>query len=196
MIHWLYERHLKKGLELLPGHICFMIESKDMIDYPEKLFEVITWCRDMGIENITIHISTPDPATLSLYITEIQQISSIAHLTLHNENEVTRNGEGMEVVVAIGMSGRKEITECIKEMARSGVRPDLVDEQTIEAHLTFKYEPDLIIKTGSDQLTDFLIWQSVYAELFFSDVNWKYFRKVDFLRALRDYQVRKRRYGR
>ncbi|RPJ53201.1 MAG: di-trans,poly-cis-decaprenylcistransferase, partial [Methanobacteriota archaeon] len=44
--------------------------------------------------------------------------------------------------------------------------------------------------------TDFLIWQSVYSELFFSDVNWKWFRKVDFLRALRDYQSRKRRFGR
>jgi undecaprenyl diphosphate synthase len=54
----------------------------------------------------------------------------------------------------------------------------------------------MILKTGGYHLTDFLIWQSVYSELFFSDVNWKYFRKTDFLRALRDYQARKRRFGR
>jgi undecaprenyl diphosphate synthase len=52
-----------------------------------------------------------------------------------------------------------------------------------------------VIKTGGYHLTDFLIWQSVYSELFFSDVNWKLFRKIDFLRALRDYQARVRRFG-
>jgi undecaprenyl diphosphate synthase len=52
-----------------------------------------------------------------------------------------------------------------------------------------------VVKTGGSHLTDFLIWQSVYSELFFSDVNWRLFRKVDFLRALRDYQARKRRFG-
>ena len=65
----------------------------------------------------------------------------------------------------------------------------------IERHLTFRYEPDLVIKSGGNHLTDFLIWQSVYSELFFSDVNWKFFRKIDFLRALRDFQFRKRRFG-
>ena len=68
-------------------------------------------------------------------------------------------------------------------------------EQLIESYLTFKYTPDVVIKSGGDHLTDFLIWQSVYSELFFSDVNWKYFRKVDFLRILRDYQSRIRRFG-
>ncbi|MGB4051813.1 MAG: undecaprenyl diphosphate synthase family protein, partial [Methanoculleus sp.] len=57
------------------------------------------------------------------------------------------------------------------------------------------YEPDLVIKTGADHLTDFLIWQSVYSELFFLDVNWALLRKVDFLRALRDFQSRARRFG-
>jgi len=57
------------------------------------------------------------------------------------------------------------------------------------------YAPDLVIKTGGQHLTDFLIWQSVYSEIFFSDVNWKFFRKVDFLRILRDFQARERRFG-
>ena len=80
-------------------------------------------------------------------------------------------------------------------MARDGVAPGDVDEHLIESYLAFPYTPDLVIKTGGDYLTDFLIWQSVYSELFFSDVNWKLFRKVDFLRALRDYQSRIRRFG-
>jgi len=104
-------------------------------------------------------------------------------------------GTGMDVVVAIGKSGREEITECIRRMARDNVPPEKVNEQLLDSYLTFRYAPDIVIKSGGDHLTDFLIWQSVYSELFFSDVNWKYFRSVDFLRILRDYQARIRRFG-
>jgi undecaprenyl diphosphate synthase len=80
-------------------------------------------------------------------------------------------------------------------MAHDKIPPAEVTEQTFEQYLTFPYTPDLVIKTGGYHLTDFLIWQAVYSELFFSDVNWKWFRKTDFLRALRDYQARVRRFG-
>jgi undecaprenyl diphosphate synthase len=80
-------------------------------------------------------------------------------------------------------------------MAHDRVNPEKVDEQLLDSYLTFRYTPDMVIKSGGDHLTDFLIWQSVYSELFFSDVNWKYFRFVDFLRILRDYQSRIRRFG-
>lgn len=105
------------------------------------------------------------------------------------------SGKGIAVTVAVGKSGREEITACIRAMAEEHLSPDAVDESVFERYLTFQYTPDLVIKTGGDHLTDFLIWQSVYSELFFSDVNWKFLRKVDFLRALRDYQSRVRRFG-
>jgi undecaprenyl diphosphate synthase len=53
-----------------------------------------------------------------------------------------------------------------------------------------------VIKTGAERLSDFMIWQSVYAELHFTDVNWRDFRKRDFLRAFKEYQERSRRFGR
>ena len=105
------------------------------------------------------------------------------------------SGTGLDVVVAIGKSGREEITDCIRRLAENSVPPSAIDEKTLESCLTFRYDPDIVVKTGDDHLTDFLIWQSVYSELFFSDVNWKYFRRVDFLRVLRDYQSRIRRFG-
>jgi undecaprenyl diphosphate synthase len=126
---------------------------------------------------------------------EIRRIGSIARLMLHIGDHEEVSGSGMDVVVAIGKSGREEITACIRRMARDHVVPERVDEKLLESYLTFKYTPDIVIKSGGDHLTDFLIWQSVYSELFFSDVNWKYFRKVDFLRILRDYQHRIRRFG-
>ena len=126
----------------------------------------------------------------------MRNIADIARLTILYGETVEKAGTGMHVTVAIGKSGREEITNGIRQMACKGVPPENVDDRMLESFLTFKYTPDFVIKTEGDHLTDFLIWQSVYSELFFSDVNWRYMRKVDLLRALRDYQSRVRRFGR
>jgi len=147
------------------------------------------------IIRFSLHHGAVIPANIEQYMNNIRKISIIARLVIHVGDKEEVSGEGMQVLIAIGMSGREEITRCIREMARKGIDADMVDEHLIESYLTFQYEPDLVIKTGGDHLTDFLIWQSVYSELFFSDVNWKSFRKVEFLRALRDYQLRTRTLG-
>lgn len=215
MIHWLYERALLYGIEILPAHLCFMITESDMAASPWKLGEVTEWCllvndhlagkktrRGGGeitlpsaIRGLTFHISTSDPARLDPYIGMIRKAGDHARLHLHIGDTTEIRGEGMEVRVAVGKSGREEIVHCIRRMAEDGKTPETLSEQTFEEYLTFSYSPDLVIKTGGSHLTDFLIWQSVYSELFFSDVNWKWFRKTDFLRALRDYQSRVRRFG-
>ena len=195
MIYWLYERLLLRRLNLLPGNLCFMITEQDMLDAPEKIVEVSGWCREVGIPGVTFHISTPDAARIDPFLPFICRIADFARLELRGGDRDEVTGEGTHVLVAIGQSGREEITGCIRRMAEDGVDPGSVDEDLIDSYLTFRYTPDLVLKTGASHLTDFLIWQSVYSELFFSDVNWRLFRKVDFLRALRDYQARRRRFG-
>lgn len=195
MIRWLYELCLKNRLNKLPHNICFMLTEKDIADAPDIPFLITSWCCDLGISAVIFHISTKNPANIEQYMNNIRKIATIARLVIHVDDKKEVSGDGMQVLIAIGMSGREEITRCIREMAREGIDADMVDEHLIESYLTFQYEPDLVIKTGGDHLTDFLIWQSVYSELFFSDVNWKSFRKVDFLRALRDYQLRTRTLG-
>jgi undecaprenyl diphosphate synthase len=208
MIYWFYEYLLKRQIHELPGHVCFMISGQDMEDAPDNLALITSWCKEISkymeksqppgktsIHGITFHISTPANGAMNAYIPEIRKISTIARLILHIGSEEEIAGSGMNVVVAIGKSGKEEITDCIRKMAEDHVRPSDVDEKMLESKLTFQYTPDVVIKTGGDHLTDFLIWQSVYSELFFSDVNWKYFRKVDFLRVIRDYQSRVRRFG-
>jgi undecaprenyl diphosphate synthase len=208
MIHWLYGHLLKRQITDLPGHVCFMINGKDMADAPEKLYAITQWCNQIStfitrhhpssparITGLTFHISTPAPDEMMRYLPEIRKIGTISRLILHIGDQEEITGKGMDVVVAIGKSGREEITACIRQMAEDHVRSCDVDEHLLETYLTFKYTPDVVIKSGGDHLTDFLIWQSVYSELFFSDVNWKYLRKVDFLRILRDYQSRIRRFG-
>ncbi|HUH78320.1 MAG TPA: undecaprenyl diphosphate synthase family protein [Methanoregula sp.] len=209
MIYRFYEYLLKRQITDLPGHICFMLSGADMADAPGNLFRVTGWCNEVSgfvsrsrqqapavIRGITFHISTPAPEEMERLLPGIRKIGTIARLVLHIGNREEIAGSGMDVVVAIGKSGRDEIAGCIRRMAEDRLSPEAIDEKTLESYLTFKYTPDIVIKSGGDHLTDFLIWQSVYSELFFSDVNWKYLRKVDFLRVLRDYQARIRRFGR
>ncbi len=212
MIYWLYEYLLKRQINELPGHVCFMISGQDMADAPANLFRITSWCSEIskhvekhvekshlpkngGIHGITFHIGAHDPGAMEPCLPEIRKISTIARLILHIGDEEEISGSGMDVVVAIGKSGKDEITDCIRKMAENHVSPSDVDEKMLESYLTFKYTPDVVVKSGGDHLTDFLIWQSVYSELFFSDVNWKSLRKLDFLRVLRDYQSRIRRFG-
>jgi len=214
MIHWLYERKLLGDIQTLPSQICFMITGREQGEAPEKIIEVVRWCTEVSenlqkkqektkkpeklekIQGVMFHISTDKPEEAVHLVPGIRKISRYAQLTLHWKEEPEVTGTGMNVHVAIGKSGREEITECIRRIAQEGIPPEQVTEKTIEDHLTFRYTPDLVIKTGGSHLTDFLIWQSVYSELFFLDVNWPLFRKTDFLRALRDYQSRMRRFGR
>jgi len=212
MIYWFYERMLRRQIQILPRQVCFMISGADMAVAPEKIVEITRWCIEIStgmlqtedantprdnttILGLTFHINPLSPDEIARYMPELRKVSTIARLVLHQGDTEEVSGDGMEVVVAIGKSGREEITACIRRLAEEGIPPGKVDEKVLESHLTFRYDPDIVIKSGGDHLTDFLIWQSVYSELFFSDVNWKYFRKIDFLRILRDYQSRIRRFG-
>jgi undecaprenyl diphosphate synthase len=202
---------LLSQIQELPRHICFMISGSDLVAEPEKCLEVTCWCSALNsllarqarsppaplpaIESLTFHIDRLSPEELARTLPALRKIASVARLELHHGTTEEIAGTGLAVVVAIGKSGREEITDCIRRLARNGVAPAEIDEKMLESCLTFRYDPDIVVKTGGDHLTDFLIWQSVYSELFFSDVNWTSFRRVDFVRVLRDYQSRIRRFG-
>ena len=104
--------------------------------------------------------------------------------------------------VAVGYGGREEIVHAIKKLAEAVKAGDLkVDDITQRTVSDYLYtsdlpDPDLILRTsGEERISNFLLWQLAYSELYFSDVYWPGFRKIDFLRAVRSYQQRVRRYG-
>ncbi|MEZ0490911.1 isoprenyl transferase [Kineococcus sp. TBRC 1896] len=110
------------------------------------------------------------------------------------------------VNVAIGYGGRQEIAAAVRslllEHAERGTSltdlAEVLDVEHIAAHLYTKGQPDpdLVIRTSGEQrLSGFLLWQTAHSEFFFTEVLWPAFRKVDFLRALRSYAARERRYG-
>ncbi|MGI0140755.1 MAG: polyprenyl diphosphate synthase [Thermoplasmata archaeon] len=105
--------------------------------------------------------------------------------------------------IAIAYGGRDEIVQAIRSIAaevRDGrLRPDQIDGEMVSRHLYTAGEPDpdLILRTsGEERVSNFLLWQSAYSELYFSDVMWPGLTHFEFLRALRAYQTRRRRYGR
>lgn len=119
----------------------------------------------------------------------------------------TRHHQGMVLNIAMGYGGREEIVDAVKrlllEAEEEGLSPKAVAEAlTPEAIAARLYtaglpDPDFIIRTsGEIRLSGFLLWQSAYSEFYFADVLWPEFRKIDFLRALRSYQARERRFGR
>ncbi len=180
-----------------PREICFMLSETDLKRDPGKLEDVCSWCMLFPeIERIIFHISSLQPDTMTAYIPRLREIGRKTSLQLSTPEKDTRCGSGKpEVLIVLGKSGREEITDAIVQIAHGDYDPETITEETIESHLKYKVNPDFVIKTGGSHLTDFLIWQSVYSELFFTDVNWSRFRRIDFFRALRDYQSRVRKYG-
>ena len=119
----------------------------------------------------------------------------------------TKGRPGLRVTLALGYSGRDELVEAaraaIRTLVSEGVTPDNLPDaltaEQLEAHLYTRgsSDPDLIIRTsGEVRLSGFLPWQSAYSEFYFCDAYWPAFRELDFLRAIRTYQLRGRRFGR
>jgi len=127
-------------------------------------------------------------------------VREAAHLVM----EKTRNYDRYYFNIAIGYGGREEITEAIKKIAEDVLNGEVgIDEIDEEKVATYMYtsslpfpDPDLILRTsGEERISNFLLWQLAYSELYFTDVYWPALKKRDFLKAIISYQRRQRRYG-
>lgn len=120
--------------------------------------------------------------------------------------EATADYDAMLLTIAVAYGGREEIADAVRAMLLEADAhgetlaevAERVDLETISRHMYLKApEPDLIIRTSGElRLSGFLLWQSAYSEFYFLDVLWPALRKIDFLRAVRAFQQRKRRFGR
>ncbi len=125
---------------------------------------------------------------------------------LKDAGESTSGAGGLIVNVAVGYGGRREIADAVRsllhEQASLGTSieelAEVLDVEHIAEHLYTRGQPDpdLVIRTSGEQrLSGFMLWQSAHSEFYFCDVHWPDFRKVDFLRAIRSYAARHRRFG-
>ena len=126
---------------------------------------------------------------------------------LREIDSTTQHHDRMLVNVGVGYGGRQEIVDAVRRYLQERLMQrdspeEILRELTPEALDKFLYtfdcpDPDLIIRTsGEVRLSGFMLWQSAYSEFYFCDAYWPAFRKIDFLRAIRSYQRRERRFGR
>ena len=189
----------------------------------EKLDEVLEWCAEIGIRAVSLWVFSTDNFHRSA--TEVSGIlsaveSKLIRLAQHPSSHrlglrVRAVGKldllpdstiAVDLTFALAYGGRQEIIDAVQAMLREKNKQgedlqaiiDGVTEETIGQYLYAPDlpDPDLIIRTsGEIRLSGFLLWQSAYSEFYFCDAHWPAFRKVDFLRAVRAYQQRERRFG-
>ena len=114
-----------------------------------------------------------------------------------------RDNQGLRLILALSYGGRRELVDCFQklmaEVQAGRLRAEEVDEALVEKHLyTGDWpNPDLLIRTsGEMRLSNFLLWQLAYAEIYVTDILWPDFRKADLFQAISEYQKRDRRFGR
>lgn len=112
--------------------------------------------------------------------------------------ELTRNNTGLTLCLAFDYGGREEILQAARSIISSGIPPDRIDELALSQHLYTRDipDPDLIIRTGGEfRLSNFLLWQAAYSELYFTPVLWPDFGAEEIEEALSQYRRRQRRFG-
>ena len=105
---------------------------------------------------------------------------------------------GLQLVLALSYGGRDEILHAVRGLLREGASPDSLDEAALRRHLYAPDlpDPDLLIRTSGElRISNFLLWQIAYAEIYVTDVLWPDFREAEFEKALASYAGRKRRFG-
>jgi undecaprenyl diphosphate synthase len=113
--------------------------------------------------------------------------------------ELTKSNTGLTLCLAFDYGGRDEIVQAARRMADAGIPSDNIDESVFAQHLYIPDvpDPDLIIRTGGEsRLSNFLLWQAAYSELYFTPVLWPDFGPKDVEEALAEYKSRQRRFGR
>jgi undecaprenyl diphosphate synthase len=184
----------------VPSCVAIVLEAGDLDDRGlDKILSLIEWSTPLGIETLLLHISEDCQQLSSRISSRLSEAN--ADISIHTINGVLRTGRGgQSLVISLGFGGKQEVTAAIKSIMHDvfdgRLSPEDIDESRIEERLRFEQRPELVIRAGGKRLSDFMIWQAAYSELYFTELNWASMRMIDFLRAIRDYQRRERRFGR
>ena len=193
-------------VDLRLGAITLWVLSTDNFDRrPEELSGILS-----ALENkLKLLADDPQIHQQRIRVRAIGRLNLLPASTLaavRAAEAATDAYDGMYLTIAAAYGGQQEITDAVQSLLReqlaSGktleqvvglVTPEIIDSYVYSPNLP---APDLIIRTsGEIRLSGFLLWQSAYSEFYFTDVFWPEFRQIDFLRAIRSFQQRNRRYG-
>lgn len=180
----------------------YLLSTENLQRDPDELAELIEI-----ITGVVEEICTPANRWSVRTVGDLELLGEEPARRLRDAVEsTTGNGSQFHVNVAVAYGGRQEIVDAVrallgKQLADGATGEQLIEAVTAEAisenlYTSGQPDPDLVIRTSGEQrLSGFLLWQSAYSEMWFTEAYWPAFRRVDFLRALRDYTLRHRRYG-
>lgn len=208
-------------LERSVGHREGIVSVRKVIEAADNLkidyltlytFSTENWNRPkeevdtlMSLMVYAIAQETPDMIKNNVRLLSIGDLSRLpddTRLAFEKCISDTADCTGLTMVIAVSYSSRWEITNAIQSII-SDIKSDKLDENSIDEslisnHLATKQipDPDLLIRTGGEfRISNFLLWQLAYSELYFTDVFWPEFREEEFYKAILDYQCRERRFG-
>jgi short-chain Z-isoprenyl diphosphate synthase len=184
------------------GHVTVWLLSTDNLHRPAEELEPLLRI----IAGVARELSGPGTPWRLKVVGALDLLPAETGEALKAAEEATADRDGLTVNIAVGYGGRREIADAVRSLlqehaASGGTLEELaevIDVDHIAEHLYIKGQPDpdLVIRTSGEQrLSGFLLWQSVHSEFYFCDALWPDFRKIDFLRALRDFGRRQRRFG-
>ncbi len=183
-----------------PDHVAIVITERDLLADGafDTLASTLRWAFDHGADRVTVSVSVLDASIVPSLTREFERLDALKPMAIRGPDDT--DPVDAPIRVNVGLGGKAEFAAAVRDIAADvdagELAPDTIDESAVADRLVFPAEPDLVIKTGAERLSDFAIWQSVYAELYFTDVNWRGFRERDYLRAVLDFQDRQRRFGR
>ncbi|MFO1541578.1 MAG: polyprenyl diphosphate synthase [Chloroflexota bacterium] len=208
----------ERGLPEARGHAAGVEAIRPIVEHSiEAGVEVLTlyafsrenWSRSsgevgllMGLLEAAIRDETPRLVEQGVRVRLIGRLGELADGTRRAIEEglaATAAGDRLLLNVAFNYSARMEIVDALRACLAAGIDPDALDEASIDSHLYTAGlpDPDLLIRTGGDQrMSNFLLWQAAYAELFFCERYWPDFDRDAYAAALADFAGRARRFGR
>jgi len=194
-------RNIVEGCaELGIGYLTLYAFSTENWDRPK---DEVTGLMELLVKTIRSEVATLNKNNIRLHVIgNIEMLPPNARNELDEACEETKNNSGLNLIMALSYSSRWEILNAVKnigrEVADGKIKADDITEEVFQQHLcTADFpDPELMIRTsGEYRISNFLLYQLAYSELYFTDTLWPDFRKENLYEALLDYQMRERRFG-
>ena len=160
----------------------------------------------MGLLLLTIRREIKDLNKNNVRLTTIGNMGDLpddARKGMEEGLKITENNSGLNLILALSYGGRQEILKMVQSIARKAVNGEIEPEKLSEGDIVNELDtakipdPDLLIRTGGDQrISNFLLWQIAYSEIYVTDTYWPEFKEKELLEAVADFQDRERRFGR
>jgi undecaprenyl diphosphate synthase len=211
----------EKGEDRLFGHLHGVESVRNIVEGCAELgieyltlyaFSTENWDRpanevsglmEILVDTIRNEVPTLNKNNIKLHVIgDINMLPTNAHIALQEALQETSTNTGLNLIMALSYSSRWELVNAVKNIAidvKSGnLQPEEVTQQTLQNYLSTSEfpDPELMIRTsGEYRISNFLLYQLAYAELYFTDTRWPDFRKENLYDAIIDYQNRERRFG-